>query len=57
MRRKLHITLPVWLDDKLREVLPARKGAFSEFIEEAIIEKLEKEGVLDGSGSERSRVR
>ena len=56
LRVYTNISLPAWLDNKLREVLPARKGAFSAFIEEAVIEKLEKEGLLD-EGGKGSRVR
>jgi len=33
------------LEDKLRNYLPAKKGALSEFVEEAIREKLERLGV------------
>ncbi len=46
-RRKLQISLPAWLDSKLREVLPAGRGYLSLFVEEAIKEKLEREGLLD----------
>ena len=34
------------LEKKLREFVPARKGALSEFVSEAIKEKLEKMGAL-----------
>jgi len=34
------------VESLLRNHLPARKGAISKFVEEAVIEKLEKEGVI-----------
>ena len=51
-KRSVRVYLSNWVDEKLREVLPARRGALSSFVEEAIIEKLEKEGVLDGNRAE-----
>ena len=33
------------LDKAMREILPARKGALSDFINKAIAEKLERMGV------------
>ena len=39
---RLHIVLPDDLERELRRILPNKKGALSEFIAEAIKEKLER---------------
>ena len=39
---RLHIVIPDDLEQELRRVLPSKKGALSEFIAEAVREKLEK---------------
>lgn len=38
----IKVKLPDDLEKKLRDIVPAKKGALSEFITEAIREKLEK---------------
>ena len=41
----IQVRIPDELEHKLRKHLPAKKGALSEFVTSAIIEKLKKEGV------------
>jgi len=45
----VQVRLPDDLETLLRKVLPAKKGALSEFVTQAVKEKLEKDygGVLD----------
>jgi len=38
----IRVVIPDDLEERLREFVPARKGALSEFVSEAIRERLEK---------------
>jgi len=39
------VVIPDDVEEILRKTLPARKGAMSEFVTEAVVEKLKKMGV------------
>jgi len=40
---RLLIVMPDELIDKLRDILPAKRGAISQFVRDAVIEKIERE--------------
>ena len=45
-KKPLKVYIPIELDTALRNSLPFKGGKLSEFVEEAIREKMEREGLL-----------
>jgi len=49
---RLMVVIPDEVNEAMRSVIPAKKGAIGEFVTDAIVEKLKRMGAFDGGKNE-----